>query len=91
MRDTPPDVDAAFTALFAPCSGSERVQMACAMFDDAKALVEANIRAEHPGIAPAELRVKVFERLYFDDFDPGTRARIVAALSAPAPADSESR
>jgi hypothetical protein len=81
VNDTPPSTDAAFIAMFASRSGSERVEMACAMFDDAKALAEANIRAQHPNISASELRVKLFERLYFDDFDPETRRRIAALLA----------
>ena len=80
MKDTVPEVDAAFTALFAARSPSDRVRMVCDMFDAAKALVAADIRARCPGISPADLRVQVFDRLYFGDFDPGTRARIVSAL-----------
>lgn len=84
MRDTPPDVDAAFTALFGARSGSDRVKMACEMFDAAKALIAANIRALQPDITRTELRVKMFERLYLGDFDAGAHARIVAALRAEA-------
>ncbi len=80
MRDTLPEIDASFTALFAGRSASDRVKMACAMFDDAKALVIADIRANRPDIPADDLRVQLFDRLYFGDFDPQARARIVAAL-----------
>jgi hypothetical protein len=52
------------------------------MFDDAKALIAADIRSRCPGISPADLRVQMFDRLYFGDFDAATRDRIVSALSA---------
>lgn len=81
MRDTSPEVDAAFTALFAARSASDRVRMTCEMFDDAKALIAADVSARCPGISPADLRVQIFDRLYFGDFDAPTRDRIVAALS----------
>ncbi len=80
MSDTVPEVDAAFTALFAGRSGSERVRMACGMFDAAKALAAADIRARHPAISPSDLRLQIFDRLYFGDFDSATRARILSAL-----------
>jgi hypothetical protein len=80
MRDTQPEVDAAFTALFAARSGSDRVRMACGMFDAAKALATAGIRAGHPAISPADLRQQIFDRLYFGDFDAATRARLISAL-----------
>jgi hypothetical protein len=80
MKDTSPDVDAAFTALFAARSASERVRMTCAMFDDAKALMASDIRSKHPDISPADLRILMFDRLYFGDFDAATRDRIVSAL-----------
>ena len=82
MRDTSPDVDAAFTALFAERSASERLRMTCEMFDDAKALAVAGIRAGDPGISPADLRVALFDRLYFGDFDAAAQSRIRAALRA---------
>jgi CMP-2-keto-3-deoxyoctulosonic acid synthetase len=80
MKTTDVDAEAAFTALFAARSGSDRVRMACAMFDAAKLLVAADIRGQHPGISPADLRRQMFDRLYFGDFDADTRSRLVAAL-----------
>lgn len=83
MKDTAPDVEAAFTAMFRALNGSDRVRMTCRMFDAAKALAAANIRANDPGISTAELRVKLFERLYYGDFTPEELARIVKALREP--------
>jgi hypothetical protein len=78
MKDT--SADAAFTALFAARSGSDRVRMACGMFDAAKALMAAGIRSQCPGISAADLRLRMFDRLYSGDFDPDTRVRIRSAL-----------
>jgi hypothetical protein len=80
MRDTTSDIDAAFTALFAERSEVDRLKMTCRMFDDARALVEAGIRSQHPGIGRSELRARVFERLYYDEFDEPTRARMLPDL-----------
>jgi hypothetical protein len=80
MRDTIPDVEAAFLAGFAARSATERLKMTCAMFDAAKALIAADLTDRNPGISPADLRLRMFERLYFGDFDDITRARFIAAL-----------
>ena len=80
MKDTTPETDAAYMALFAAASGSERVRMTCEMFDTAKALIAADVRNRQPGISPAALRIQIFKRLYFGDFDAETEARIVSAL-----------
>ena len=80
MNDTPPDVGATFTALFMKRSEGERAMMAFEMFDMARALMTADIRASHPGISATELRVKVFERTYGSDFDEADRVRIAARV-----------
>ena len=56
MRDTGPDVDAAFLALFAERSPVERLKMTCAMFDSAKALIASDLRATTPDISAADLQ-----------------------------------
>jgi hypothetical protein len=61
-------------------SASDRVRMTCEMFDLARALMVSNIRATYPGISERELRVKIFERTYADDFGAEARARIIACL-----------
>jgi hypothetical protein len=80
MKDTAPDVEAAYAALFASCSAADRLRMSCDMFDTAKALMAAGIRASEPAISAEELRIRMFERLYSDDFDQPTRQRIMRAL-----------
>jgi hypothetical protein len=80
VKATDVDAEAAFTALFAGRSGSDRVRMACAMFDDARVLVAADLLAQAPDLTPAELRARIFDRLYFGDFDTATRNRFVSAL-----------
>lgn len=80
MNDTTPQVEARLAELFATRSGSDRVRMACEMFTLARALMEANIRAEVPGITEAELRVRIFERTYGHELDAEARARVVARL-----------
>jgi hypothetical protein len=80
VNDTSPDVIARLDALMTERSGSDRVRMACEMFDMARALAAAGIRIANPGISDAALRVKLFERLYWDDYAPAERDRMIASL-----------
>jgi CMP-2-keto-3-deoxyoctulosonic acid synthetase len=80
VNDTPPEVAAEFDALMVQRSGSDRVRMACEMFDLARRLAVAGIRADEPTITDTHLRVRLFERLYGDEFSEESRARIVATL-----------
>jgi hypothetical protein len=80
MNDTPPEVEARLRELFMQRTASDRVRMVSEMFDLARALVIAGIKAEWPDITPSELRVKIFERTYGDDLDADTRARTIGRL-----------
>ena len=80
MTDTSPETTAAFDALLAQRSGSDRVRMACEMFDLARALAVAAIRIAEPATSGRDLRVRLFERLYGEDFSEEERARIIATL-----------
>ena len=80
MKDTAPDVEAAYAALLASRSAADRLRMTCDMFDAAKTLMAAGIRASEPTISSEDLRIRMFERLYRDDFDPQTYDRIVREL-----------
>ena len=87
MNDTPEAVQNFYRALLMRRSGSERLQMGCAMFDTARALARASLRGhshnEH------ELRVHLFVRTYGGDFDAETVQRISAWLSTPPKAMQE--
>jgi hypothetical protein len=80
MSDTRPDVDAAFTAMFAALTPARRVRMTCEMFDTARRILVAGIRSVDPDISAAELRVQIFLRTYGDDYAAADRDRIVAAI-----------
>jgi len=86
MNDTPPEVDRAFTTLMMGRSEGDRAMMAFEMFDLARALMTAGIRARDPGISEVELRVQIFERTYGTDFEAADRARVVERIrSGPVP------
>jgi len=80
MSDTTPDVEAAFTAMLASLTPTQRVRMMSEMFDTSRRILISNIRAKHPGISDVELRAQVFLRTYPDDFAPEERDRIVAFI-----------
>jgi hypothetical protein len=82
MSDTSPEVQARFDALLRQRSGSDRVVMACDMFDCAKRLVEASIRSAEPQLGDTEVRVRVFRRFYADDLDPATIERVIRRIRA---------
>jgi len=54
--------------------------MASAMFDSAKALAAAGIRASHPDISECDLRIALFDRFYGRDVTPEVRARLVERI-----------
>ena len=82
MNDTPPEVVAEVIALLMERSEGERAMMAFEMFDMARALMTADIRARHPDISDRELRVQIFERTYGNDFDEAARADIARRIRA---------
>ena len=62
-------------------SGSERLQMGCAMFDTARAF--ARRASGRPPTVTRNLRARLFVRTYGGDFDPATTEKIAAWLSRP--------
>jgi len=81
MRDTSVQVEAEFRELIMARSPSERLAMACRMFETAKSLVLAGILREHGPLPPQALRRHLFMRLYGEDFDHDERERIAQYLS----------
>ena len=87
MNDTPEAVQDLYRTLLMCRSGSERLQMGCAMFDTARAFALANLRLlSH---SDDDLRVRLFVRTYGGDFDAETVERISAWLSRPRKAMQE--
>ena len=87
MNDTPEAVQNFYRTLLMRRSGSERLQMGCAMFDTARAFALANLRLlSH---SDDDLRVRLFVRTYGGDFDAKTVERISTWLSTPRKAMQE--
>jgi hypothetical protein len=81
MNDTPEAVQNFYRTMLMRRSGSERLQMGCAMFDTARAFALANLRMlSH---SDDELRVRLFVRTYGGDFDAETVERVSEWLSTP--------
>ena len=77
MTDTPPDVERTYREMIMNRTPSERVAMASRMFDAAKAVAVAGIRAEHGDLSDAELQKQVFLRLFGKDFSASQRRAIL--------------
>jgi hypothetical protein len=80
MNDTATEVAERYRALILQRSASDRLKMACGMFDCARQLMLAGIKARWPDIPDTELRVRVFERMYGRDYTPDEHDRIAACL-----------
>jgi hypothetical protein len=77
MSDTTPETMRALSALFARRSGSDRVRMACEMFDLARRLAVADLKAVEPSITEERLRESLLERFYGDDLSEEDRRRVI--------------
>jgi hypothetical protein len=80
VNDTSPEMEARYRAMLLARSGPERLAMGCAMFEDARRLVAASIRAANPNISEAELQRAIFLRFYGHEFEPEQRERILAHI-----------
>lgn len=69
-----------YRALLMQRTGEERLKMGCAMRDTARAFVEASLREKNPEATVAAIRQGLFLRLYGQEFDALTRAKILAAI-----------
>ncbi|SEH04519.1 hypothetical protein [Candidatus Venteria ishoeyi] len=70
MNDTKPEMAAKVQALYMQRSGEERMMMCLEMFDFARQLMIANLKAQ--GYEGMELRKQVLIRTYRNDFSPET-------------------
>jgi hypothetical protein len=80
MKDTPQAVEDLYRALLMALPGAERLKMACAMFDTARALARANLKA-HLHTDDVDVRVRLFVRTYARDLDSDTVGQFIESLS----------
>ena len=58
---------------------SQRVEMACGMFESARELARAGIILQHGAEGEAHMRKYLFLRFYGEDFDEEKKRRILAS------------
>jgi hypothetical protein len=68
MNDTSIDIEARVDRMMAAKTPEERIRMASSMFDAARKLVEAGLRDQYGEMSEAQMRARVFERMYGEDF-----------------------
>ncbi|OIO10540.1 MAG: hypothetical protein AUJ52_03940 [Elusimicrobia bacterium CG1_02_63_36] len=80
MNDTDRKVERLLRTLLMSKSDEARLAMGCSMFDDAKAIALAGLRAERPGMDDLECRVQLLRRLYGQDLGEPRLKRVSARL-----------
>ena len=80
MYDTSPEMEARMLNMLAQKTPEERLRMACSMLAAAKLLVRSGIMHENPDLTEAQIRGRLFLRLYGDDFSEEEILRIVAKM-----------
>ena len=76
MIDTHPEIARKIQERISALSGSEKVVMACSMFDFAKELATAQILEADPRACEQEIRRQIFLRFYEEDFSPEQIAKL---------------
>ena len=79
MKDTSNDSELETARRYAAMAPIDRLRMVSEMFESAKRLIAASVRSAEPDISETELRVRIFDRLYADDFDEATKVRLRAS------------
>jgi len=88
VTDTPPPIEKLQREMLMRRSGAERMRMGAAMFEAARRVVRASLGDPDGRDQSAEMRVKLFLRVYGPDFDSATRERIIAWLRFSASAEA---
>lgn len=76
MKDRTDEAYRLYHSLIMAKSGSESLQQGCEMFDTARIMVRASLKAD----SEADLRVSLFFRLYGGDFPSEERDRITSQI-----------
>ncbi len=83
MSDTSAEVEARYWVMvLARPPGGERLKIASEMFNTARQLLIAAIRAARPEMTEVELRQELFLRYYGEEFNPEQRERILNAIAS---------
>ena len=68
MNDTSIDIEARVARMMAAKTPEERLRMASSMFDTVRELVKMGLIDKNGALSEAQLRARVFVRLYGEDF-----------------------
>ena len=77
MKDTPSAIEEKYREMMMSRSGEQRLKMGCAMFDSARDMALASL-ADY---SDTQKKILLFERLYGQDFDAETRAKIAVSIT----------
>lgn len=80
MKETFNDTEIEFARRFASVPPIKRLRMVSEMSESARRIIAASVRSAEPDISDTELKVRIFDRLYADDFDDATKVRLRAAI-----------
>ena len=68
MSDTPFNVEKRVDQMMAAKTPEERIRMASSMFDAGRKLLEAGLRGQYGELSAAQIRARVFAKMYGGDF-----------------------
>jgi|WetSurMetagenome_2_1015567.scaffolds.fasta_scaffold135792_3 hypothetical protein len=80
MNDTPLGIEIKIREMIALRTPAERLRMASGMFDAGKQLMIVGLRRENARLNEAQLRGRLFVRMYGDSFSPEEIKKIAAEI-----------
>jgi uncharacterized protein YneF (UPF0154 family) len=80
MNDTTPDIEKKMVQIMAERTPTERLRMASSMFDAARKLMRAGLLHENPSLNEAQIRARIFMRMYGDCYSKEEIRKIMQHL-----------
>lgn len=80
MHDTSEDIEKRLAFMMFQRTPVERLRMASSMFNSVKKLIAAGLYREHGPLTEAQLRARIFVRLYREDFSDAEIEKIMKHL-----------
>lgn len=80
MLDTSPDIEARVAKMMAERTPTERMRMASSMFQTAKTLMTVGLLQEDPSLNEAQIRARIFVRMYGDCFSREEIGKIMKSI-----------
>jgi len=80
MSDTSVDIEKRLSRMIARRTPVERLKMVSSMFDSARKLMAAGLRLENGSLNEAQLRTRIFLRLYGECYSQEEIERIVKCI-----------